>query len=32
MALGEMVRGLEIALRVAAVTHADLRLGGGTIA
>ncbi|MGB5852315.1 MAG: pyroglutamyl-peptidase I [Rhodanobacter sp.] len=32
MALDDMVRGLEIALRVAAVTHADLRLGGGTIA
>lgn len=32
MALDDMVRGLEIALRVAAVTHADLRLCGGTIA
>jgi pyroglutamyl-peptidase len=31
MALEEMVRGLEIALRVAAVTPRDIRRGAGTL-
>lgn len=31
MALGEMVRGLEIALRVAAVTPRDIRRGAGAL-